>query len=430
MSNPSLRAPTYIRRVVDDELDALASGIAAIAIDGAKAVGKSATAAERALEVFLLENPVVREILAAEPDRILTAGPVLLDEWQHVPELWDVVRRAVDAGAPPGQFLLTGSVTQADRGTHSGAGRIVSLRMRPLSIAERNLVQPTVSLARLLRGDAGSVGGRSPIGLSDYVAEIVGSGFPGIRPLHGRARRAQLEGYVRRVIDRDFPELGHPVRNPVALRRWLAAYAAATSTAASFETIRDAASAGHRDKPAKTTTIPYRDVLERLFIVDPLPAWLPSTNHIAELGAAPKHHLADPALAATLLGLDVDALLAGGEGIVSVPRDGTFLGALFESLVTLSVRVYAQDSDATTSHFRTHRGDHEVDLIIERPDRRVVAVETKLAGTIDDRDVRHLHWLRDRLGENLLDAVVITTGPEAYRRPDGIAVVPAALLGP
>ena len=113
----------------------------------------------------------------------------------------------------------------------------------------------------------------------------------------------------------------------------------------------------------------------------------------------------------------------------AIPRDGTLLGALFESLVTIDVRVYAQASEAHVGHMRTAGGEHEVDLIVERDDGRVVAVEVKLTTTIDDDDVRHLKWLKDRLGDEVLDMVVLTTGSYAYRRPDGIAVVPAALLG-
>ncbi len=114
-----------------------------------------------------------------------------------------------------------------------------------------------------------------------------------------------------------------------------------------------------------------------------------------------------------------------------VPRDGTLLGALFESLVALSVRTYAQTVEASrVSHLRTRAGEHEIDLIVERGDRGVVAFEVKLNRNDDDSDCRHLLWLRDQIGDDLLDAAVITTGGEAYRRPDGIGVIPADLLGP
>ena len=145
---------------------------------------------------------------------------------------------------------------------------------------------------------------------------------------------------------------------------------------------------------------------------------------------APKHQLCDTALAARLVGADPAALLDDPRSLPSVQRDGLLLGQLFESLVTLDVRVYAQAAEATVSHFRTSGGDREVDLIVERADRRVLAIEVKLARTVGDGDGKHLRWLRDQLGPDLIDAVIVTTGPDAYRRPDGIAVVPAALLGP
>jgi uncharacterized protein len=421
----------YAPRVIDAELDELMQSVAALAIEGAKGVGKTATATQRAAQVRELDDPAQRSIAVADPARLLQGQPpILIDEWQHVAESWDLVRRAVDAGAEPGRFLLTGSSRAASRGSHSGAARIISLRMRPLALSERGLASPTVSLSTLLSEGRPQIAGACPLRLEDYVNEIVASGFPGMRSLPGRALRAQLDGYLLRVVDRDFEELGHNVRDPAALRRWMTAYAAASSTSAAFETIRNAATSGYGEKPAKTTTIPYRDVLERLWIVDPVEAWLPTRNRLARLSSPPKHQLADPALAARLLGVDADALLEGRHAGPLAPRDSTLLGALFESLVTLSVRTYAQAGEATVKHLRTAGGTHEVDLIVERADGRIVAVEVKLARTITDHDVRHLRWLAERVGDDLLDAVVITTGAEAYRRADGIAVIPAGLLGP
>lgn len=140
--------------------------------------------------------------------------------------------------------------------------------------------------------------------------------------------------------------------------------------------------------------------------------------------------MADPALAARLLGAAEPALLGNEKLGPPLPRDGTLLGALFESLVTLCVRVYAQHAEAQVGHLRTYAGDHEVDLIVQRQDGRVIAIEIKLKRTVRDEDLGHLEWLRGKIGDELLDAVVVTTGEHAYRRSDGIGVVPAALLGP
>jgi uncharacterized protein len=422
--------PPYRPRVVDEELDELLPALAAVALEGAKGVGKTASAGRRAATVRQLDDPVQLALAAAEPARMLDgAPPVLIDEWQRVPAVWDLVRRAVDRGAPPGSFLLTGSAAPGDAPAHSGAGRIPTLRMRPLALAERGLGTPSVSLAALLRGDRRDLSGGTGLRLADYADEVVRSGFPGLRGLRGRAHRLQLDAYLSRLAERDVEEAGHRVRAPATLLRWLAAYAAATATTATFETIRRAATPGEGTEPSRATVQPYRDALERLFLLDPVPGWAPSRNRIARLALPPKHHLADPALAARLLGVDAGDLLAGREGGPPIPRDGVLLGALFESLVTLSVRVYAQAAEATVGHLRTKGGRQEVDLVVERAGR-VVAIEVKLAQTVTDGDVRHLHWLADRLGDDLADAIVVTTGPDAYRRPDGVGVVPAALLGP
>jgi predicted AAA+ superfamily ATPase len=424
-------AAQYQPRIVDGELDELMASLPALLIEGAKGVGKTATASRRAAVVHGLDDPQQRAISRADPARLLSArGTTLIDEWQYVPESWDLVRRAVDAGAAPGSFLLTGSTTPDEPGTHSGAGRIVSVRMRPLALAERAGFTPSVSLRELLTGTRPAVSGRTDRRLEDYAREILASGFPGLRGFEGRPLRTQLDGYLRRIVDRDFPELGHSIRNPVALERWMRAYAAASSTSTSFEKIRDAASAGDTEKPAKSTTIPYRDALERLWILDPVAAWLPSRNRIARLSAPPKHQLVDPALAARLLRINLDGLLKATAVSPPIPRDGTLLGALFESLVTLSVRVYAQAAEASVSHLRTAAGVHEVDLIVERSNGGVLAIEVKLTRDVGEHDTRHLKWLAERIGEELLDAILITTGQEAYRRRDGIAVIPAGLLGP
>ena len=424
-------AEHYIRRVVDDELDELLRSLSAVSIEGPKGVGKTTTARERAATSLELDRPEILELLRADRTRLTTArSPVMIDEWQRDPSVWDVVRRAVDADPRPGRFILTGSASPPPGDVHSGAGRIVPVRMRPLTLYERGVGVASVSLAALFGDVRVAVSGETNVDLATYVEEIVASGFPAIRRARGRSRRALLDGYLDLVIERDVYEAGYRTRNPTSLRRWLRAYAAATSTTASLETIRDAATGGRGEKPAKSTTIPYRDVLERIWMLDPISAWTPSSNHFRRLNEAPKHHLADPALAARLLGITFDSLLVGEPTSPAIARDGTVLGALFESLVALSVRVFAQSCEARVFHLRTRGGEREIDFIIEGPDGRVVALEVKLSREVDGHDVRHLRWLERELGDRLADAVVITAGSDAYRRADGIAVVPAALLGP
>jgi hypothetical protein len=412
----------YLPRTVDRELDELLAIAPAIALDGPKGVGKTATAQRRASRTWLLDDPAQRALVEADPT-FVGAGPgtLLIDEWQRLPQVWDSVRRRVDEGAAPGRFLLTGSATPAHgHDTHSGAGRILSLRMRPLALFERGVTTPTVSLRRLLRGDAPPLAGSTLFTAGDYFAEIESSGLPGIHRQPARLRRALLDAYLQRVIDRDLSEHGFSVRRPETLRRWLAAYAAATSTTTAYSRILDSTTAGDGAQPAKTTTIAYRDHLVQLWLLDPVSGWSPSRNPLTRLQQAPKHQLADPALAARLLNLSARTL--------ATATGAAMAGPLFESLATLTVRVAAQPAEARVGHLRTRNGDHEVDLVVEGPDGQVIGIEVKLAAGVGDADVRHLRWLRDQLADDVVDLLVLTTGTAAYRRTDGIGVVPLALL--
>ena len=301
--------------------------------------------------------------------------------------------------------------------------------MRPMTLYERGVADPSVSVRRLLSGAVAPLRGDSSVTLTDYVEEICASGFPGMRSLSARALRFQLDSYLRNAVDRDVAEQGLVVRRPDAMMAWLRAYAAATSSTTSYTQILDVATPGESEKPARSTANSYRDALAALWLLDPVPAWSPTGSRMSRLGASPKHHLADPALAVRLLGLSVSALLDGAGKPLSTATGG-MLGPLFESLATLCLSVPAQAAEAEVFHLRTRNGDHEVDLIVVRPDGRFVAIEVKLAGTVEERDGKHLRWLREQAGGRMLDAIIINTGPHAYRRPDGIGVVPLSLLAP
>lgn len=422
----------YEARLIDRDLDEFMRGLAAISIDGARGVGKSTTAEQRSSSTLRMDDAAARELVQADPARLMQLpAPILIDEWQLLPEVWDRVRRAVDDGADPGRFLLTGSTAPVELPAHSGAGRIASMRMRPMTLVERGVATPLVSLAELLEGARPTPPVTdSPVPLAQYVEEIVATGFPGIRNLPARLRSIQLDAYVHRIVSRDFREQGHTVRRPETLRAWMRAYAAATSTTAQWETIRDAATGDHGDKPSRSATLPFRDVLADLWILDPVAAWLPMSSGLKRLSLPDKHHLVDPGLAAHLIGVDAAGLLSGRDAGPDVRRRAGLLGSLFESLATLDVRVYAQLQDARVGHLRTRGGRQEVDIIVEGRGGRVLAIEIKLAHSIGADDVRHLHWLESKLGGDLIDKVVITAGPYAHRREDGVLVVPLALLGP
>jgi hypothetical protein len=415
----------YKKRIVDDILDTLMPELPAILLDGPKAVGKTSTASQRAKTTKRFDRADERTFAAANPAWI-TQGerPILLDEWQRSPDVWGEVKSAVDGDFSGGQYLLTGSLPSAE--THSGAGRITTVRMRPLSIAERGIELPTVSLKKLLEGSA-TIEGETSIDINDYAKEMMKSGFPAIRTLSGRALRVALDGYLERIIDADIREVGLSIRKPASLRSWITAYAAATATTASWETIRDAANSGSNEPPAKSTVIPYRDALSRLRILDELPAWTSSHNQIAKASLTAKHFLADPALALRLMNYDSETILTAAS-FGKAQYDLPLIGRMFEALAVQSIQTYAQATFARLAHFRDTNGRHEVDMIVEREDGKVLGIEVKLSSTPEASDGKHLKWLKSEIGEQLIDSIVIYAGKYAYRH-NGIAYVPLALLG-
>lgn len=416
----------YLRRAIDDALDELLPQLPAILLDGPKAVGKTTTALQRAKTTKKLYLQQDLDRAAMSPEWLLEGEkPILMDEWQKLPQSWELVKESVDHDYSGGQFLLTGSLP--DAGTHSGAGRITSLRMRPLGFSERGLETPSVSFSALLAGQS-DVSGATHFTGEKYADEVARSGFFGMRTKTGNALTASLDGYLERIIDTDVNEVGLNARRPAKLEAWLRAYAAATATTASWETIRDAATSGNESAPTKATTLPYRDALTRLRILDELPAWIPSRNHFTRVGSASKHYLADPALALRLLGMSA-AQLTDTPGFEKTAFDKPLFGRLFEALTALTVRGLAEAQFAKVMHFRDAKGSHEIDLIVQRPDGKVLAIETKLSEVVSPTDFKHLHWLSDQLGNELVGKVLIYAGKEAYTA-QGVSVVPLALLGP
>ncbi|RAN76442.1 hypothetical protein B5P43_22805 [Bacillus sp. SRB_336] len=289
------------------------------------------------------------------------------------------------------------------------------------------MATPTVRVRDLLSVNTPDIHGSSDVELRDYVREIVASGFPQARQMSDRARGVWLDDYIERVITHDFTEQGHRIRRPELLRGWLRGYASATVSATTFAKIGASLDPGEPPGPTKKTSIAYRDVLSSLYLLDQVDAWSPSQKLLARAALAPKHFFADPPLSARLLNLNEVKLMSAAE-----PRtnngDRTRLGDFFEALVALSLQTYAAANDAQVSHFRDHDGRREIDFIIHRGHAEAVGFEVKLKSSITDHDVRHLLWLKESLPEQIVDLVVINTGAHAYRRHDGVAVIPLALL--
>ncbi|WP_052542606.1 DUF4143 domain-containing protein [Cryobacterium roopkundense] len=310
--------------------------------------------------------------------------------------MWDRVRRLVDSDSTGERFILAGRAAPVGTHLHSGAGRTIRFRMRPLSIAERSLATPTVRLRDRLSADTPDIQGSSDVDLRHYVREIVASGFPQPRQMSDCARGVWLDDYIERVITHDFAEQGHRIRRPELLRGWLRGYASATASATTFAKIGASLDPGEPTGPTQKTSIAYRDVLSSLYLLDQVDAWSPSQKLLSRTALAPKHFLGDPALAARLLNLTEVKLMSAVQPAIN-NGDRSRLGDFFEALVCLSLQTYAQANDAHVSQFRDHDGRHEIDFIVHRGHAQAVGVEVKLKYAINDHDVRHLIWLKESL---------------------------------
>ncbi|MDE0237324.1 MAG: DUF4143 domain-containing protein [bacterium] len=416
----------YRPRVVDREVAEALQSSPAVLLDGPRASGKTWTGKNFAQSEALFDTmPGVR--LAASIDAAsLLDGPVprLLDEWQQVPEIWNPMRRACDDRAEMGQFLLTGSANPPDDITrHSGAGRVARVRMRPMSLLESGESDGSVSLSKLMDGESSRP--QSPgIQTPEMIDLVCRGGWPRIASDTAAFAQRRLRDYLDDISRTDIAQVDDVKRDPVGVRRLLASLGRNAGTKASYKTLAEDAS-GDREVPMHPRTVKeYLQALERLFVVEDLPAWKPHLRSRIALRTTPARHFVCPSLAVAALRTNSARLRA----------DLKFFGFLFESLVVRDLRVYSQLEGCQLSHYLDEYG-LEVDVILERADGEWAAFEVKLGsdeGVMEG--IESLRQLRDRVDTNRMGdpiklAVITATGV-GVELPDGIAVIPVTTLGP
>ena len=421
----------YEKRLIDSILKEYVDELPAILLEGAKAVGKTETCKQLASTEYRMDNAAQRELLQNNPDIILqNSKPVLIDEWQLAPSLWSYVRHAVDDGLPNGSVLFTGSSIRVNSRIHSGAGRIIRLKLRPYSIEERNLSDSYIRIEDLFNFDSkATVNGETDKTLVDYLDEIYRSGFPGIRNKSERIQKVLLKSYVTNIAEHEFEENGFKILNPHSLLAWMRIYAASIGTETKQSTLINAATASDTI-PSAPTVSKYREALEILDITDEVQPFLPMGKIYGNLAKGTKHFMLDPAIALSLLGVEKDELID-----YQVPKyvskfHQTLTGQLIESFVYQSLVVYADVNDAQLSYYRNSRGTREIDFILQK-DHRLILFEVKTNPDVKDSYVRHLNWFENEIGDEFkVTKVLLNTGRYAYtRQEDHVHVIPLALLG-
>lgn len=404
----------YLPRLADEPLRELLQDLPAVMLTGPRAAGKTTLARRHAASVLHLDEPSAAGAVGADPDAALRrmAEPVLIDEWQEVPEVLGAVKRAVDEDPRPGRFILTGSV-EADltSATWPGTGRVVRQVLHGLTEREvRGSVAGPGLVDRMLVGDlsAVSVPPDAP-DLDGYLDLALRSGFPepALR-LRPRARAAWLSSYLDQVVTRDIaPRLS---RDPVRMRRYFEVLSLSTAGLPADNTLAEASGLDRR------TIDGYDRLLSNLYLLDIVPAW--SSNRLARLIERPKRYIVDPALAIAAARLDLETVL----------NDGDLRGRIIDTLVLAQLRPELEVSPRRprVHHLRDKNGRHEIDIVLDLGRGRVMGLEVKAAATPTLKDARHLRWMRDELGDAFVRGVVLHTGPLPFELDDRIWALPIA----
>lgn len=422
------RIANYRSRIADTLLKDKLEATGAVLIQGPKWCGKTTTALQFANSVIFLQDPQIgrQALLAADvnPSLLLEGDtPRLIDEWQLAPQLWDAVRHEVDMRNLFGQFILTGSTTPLDNMTHrhSGTGRISKLLMRPMTLMESRDSSAQISLKDLFQGKK-DVQAVSTTSLEDIAFLICRGGWPKAVGLPEKIALQQAINYVDSTIDSYLVSYDGVQRNPERVRSLLRSYARFIATDAKVTRIHQDIVANDASLSYETTAS-YINALKQLFVIEDLPAWSPKLRSKSAIRSSDVHHYVDPSIASVALGASPADLL----------NDLETMGLLFESLCVRDLRVYSQLLDGMLYHYRD-KSNLECDAVIHLRDGSYALVEVKLGGAQIDAAATNLKKLANKIDPSQMKRpaflMVLTAGQYAYRRDDGIYVVPLACLGP
>ena len=416
----------YLSRICDSELQKALSTMGAVLIEGAKWCGKTSTAVNVALSTLFMQDPdnalSYQQMADTKPSLLLKGDtPRLIDEWQMAPVLWDAVRFEVDKrrGAS-GQFILTGSVLPADNVTaHTGTGRFARILMRPMSLYESQESNGTVSLADLFDGNC-DIDSLSDLSIEQIAFAICRGGFPAtIGKSDTTALRMSID-YIESIINHDISRVDGVEKNPNRVRLLLRSLARNIATMASVQTILKDVESTETSISDKTFAV-YYNALRRIFVVETVPAWLPSIRSKTAIRTTIKHHFVDPSIATAVMRLNPEAIL----------KDFEYFGFLFEALCTRDIRIYAQHNDGDVFHYRDKSG-LESDMIVALRDGRWGAIEVKLGNKQIEQAAENLLKLKEKIDADKMREpsflMIITGGQYAFRRKDGIFVVPIGCL--
>lgn len=425
----------YKSRIADKLLADKLNAMGAVLIEGAKWCGKTTTAEQAAKSVLYLSDTDTysqnMELIDLHP-RILLSGetPLLIDEWQEAPKLWDAVRFEVDHRGKEGQFILTGSSAprkeELDKIHHTGTGRFAWLKMRPMSLYESGESEGTISLEELFNGNVDFALKSPNHELMNIAFMMCRGGWPGsLQKKTESAAQLVATEYYNAVTNADISKVDGVIKKSERVKRLMRSLARHQGSQASFTTIAKDISTNEVDTLSENTISDYLTALKKIFVVEDATAWNPNLRSKTAIRSSDTHYFVDPSIAIAALELGPNDLI----------NDLNTMGLLFETMVIRDLRCYADALSGTVYHFRDKNG-LECDAVVHLRGGRYGLIEIKLGGNTGiEEGATTLKTLASRIDTNKMKnpsflMVITAIGQYAYTRKDGVIIVPIGCLKP
>lgn len=419
----------YKTRIVDNILKEKLESKGAVVIEGPKWCGKTTTAMEVAGSVLRMDEPSKREVniqlSEIDPSRLLKGNtPRLIDEWQIAPKLWDATRYEVDTRREVGQFILTESAVPVESKdiTHSGTGRFTWLTMRPMSLFESGESSGDVSLEELFNCPD-KINGINDLDIDKLAFVICRGGWPSAIGMKAKAALSQAVDYYEAVVKSDINRADGVSKNPERVKRLMKSFARNQGAQIANTLIRDDIKANDTESLNEDTVASYISALKKIFVIEDMPAWNPNLRSKTAIRSSDTRYYIDPSIASAALGIGPNDLI----------NDLNTLGLLFETMCVRDLRVYSESIGGEILHYRDKSG-LECDTVIHLRNGKYGLAEIKLGGQrLIEEGVTNLKKLYEKIDTTKMPApsfmmIVVGTGDFAYRREDGIYIVPIGCL--
>ena len=420
----------YKKRIADVLLEDKLDAMGAVLIEGPKACGKTTTAEQQAKSILYMDDPnnIKQNLQLAETNvkRLLQGdNPRLIDEWQIAPQIWDAVRFEINQRRDDGLFMLTGSAVPADdsRIHHSGAGRFAFLTMRPMTLWESGESSGEVSLGELFT-NSDNIDGESSLKMEDIAFAICRGGWP--KSLDKKSQKAALRQvieYYEAITRSDISRVDGVERDEYRAKRLMRSYARLQGAMASIPTIIDDMKTNEPESLSDETVTSYIKALKKIFDIEDMKAWNPNLRSKTAIRTSDTRYFVDPSLAIAALGLGPNDLI----------NDLETMGLFFETLCIRDLRVYAEANDGEVFHYRDKNG-LECDAVVHLRNGNYGLIEIKLGGdTRIEEGAANLNALGNKIDTTKMKnpsfkMVLTAVGQYAYRRTDGVLVVPIGCL--